>query len=420
MSILIKNVSLYGKISSIYIEENRIVELGSPRLEADIVIAGEGQAVLPGLINTHTHAAMTLFRGYADDMELFDWLSKKIWPLEVKLTKDDVYWGTRLACLEMIKSGTTCFNDMYWHMLSAARAVEDAGIRGVISGVVFDNFDPNKAEKEMTRSIQEISELKSTTSNRIIPSYGPHAVYTVSNDLLMSIAERAKKEGILLHIHLAETEKENADYQERYGKRPVILLDDLGFFGSNVVLAHGVWFTEEEIKILGNNNVKISHNPTSNMKLAVGNAIQYERMKSAGIIVSLGTDGCASNNNLDMFESMKIATLLQKFNTNNQTVMPADDVFKMATVNGAESLGLDAGAISEGALADILLIDLKHPSMVPNHDLVSNIVYSGTGSIVKTTICDGKVLMLDRVVEGEDDVIAKCQEHAERLVNQSK
>jgi 5-methylthioadenosine/S-adenosylhomocysteine deaminase len=417
MSILIKNIQLNGKETNIYIEDNRIIEIGGPAIEADIVISANTQAAIPGLINTHTHAAMTLFRGYADDMELFEWLSKKIWPLEAKLTPDDVYWGTRLACLEMIKSGTTCFNDMYWHMLSAAKAVDDSGIRGVISGVVFDNFDPKKGEAEYSRSTSEIYELNAKTSSRVMPAFGPHAVYTVSNELLMKIAEQARKENILIHMHLAETEKENQDYKERTGKRPVELLSELGFFGPDVIAAHSVWFNEKDIETLGKFDVKTSHNPISNMKMAIGKAIPYQALTSAGVTVSLGTDGCASNNNLDMFESMKIATLLQKFQTNDQIVMPTTEVFEMATINGAKTLRLDAGIIAEGKLADLLLIDVKHPAMIPNHDLISNLVYSANGSVVNTMICDGKIVMQDRKVEGELEVIEKCKEHATRLMS---
>jgi 5-methylthioadenosine/S-adenosylhomocysteine deaminase len=416
MSILIKNVLLNNHETNIYIEDNKIKEIGDTVFEAETVISGENQAAVPGLINSHTHAAMTLFRGYADDMDLFQWLSEKIWPLEAKLTSEDVYWGTRLACLEMIKSGTICFNDMYWHMTSAARAVDDAGIRGVISGVVFDNFKKEKGEAELKKSLRDIKELKETTSSRLIPSFGPHAIYTVSNELLHKIAEVAAKEDLLIHFHLAETDKENLDYIDRVGARPVEKLAELGFLGSNLIAAHGVWFSDTDIKLLGKHNVKVSHNPVSNMKLAIGGAIKYEALKSAGVTVSLGTDGCASNNNLDMFESMKIATLLQKYQTNNQTVLPANDAFNMATVNGASTFRLDNGVISEGKLADILLVDLKHPAMTPNHDLISNLVYSATGSVVKTTICDGKVLMLDRKVENDEEVLEKGKEHALNLI----
>jgi len=221
----------------------------------------------------------------------------------------------------------------------------------------------------------------------------------------------------MVHIHLAETEKENLDYIEREGSRPIKRLGELGVLGPNVIAAHSVWLNKQDIKILGKHDVKISHNPTSNMKLSIGKAISYEEMKKANLTVGLATDGCASNNNLDMFESMKIATLLQKFHTNEQTVMPAHEVFDMATINGARSLGLNAGEIAEGKLADILLIDLKHVSMVPNHDIISNLVYSANGSVVNTTICNGQILMIDRIVKDEFKVMETCQKHAANLVN---
>ncbi len=406
-----------GKKTNIYIEENRIQEIGGPSVEADTVISGWNQAAIPGLIYTHTHAAMTLFRGYADDVELFKWLSEKIWPLEAKLSKEDVYWGTRMACLEMIKTGTVCFNDMYWHMLEAARAVEDSGIRGVISGVIFDNFDVEKGEKELQNSIKDIWELQQKFGDRIIPALGPHAVYTVSNELLTKIAKHSREQDLLIHIHLAETEKENREYLRRTGKRPVVKLAEIGFLGPEVLAAHSVWFNKKDIQLLAKNDVKISHNPISNMKMAVGGAIQYEALKAAGLTISLGTDGCASNNNLDMFESMKVAALLQKYEMNDQTVLPSHDAFEMATINGAKALGLDSGVIEEGKLADILLVDLNQPAMTPNHDLISNLVYSANGSVVTTTICNGKVLMQDREVDGEAEVLAKCREHAANLVN---
>jgi 5-methylthioadenosine/S-adenosylhomocysteine deaminase len=238
----------------------------------------------------------------------------------------------------------------------------------------------------------------------------------VSNELLVKIAEKARDQELLIHIHLAETEKENMDYVEHNKKRPVEKLAELEFLGPNVLAAHSVWLNDKDIKTLAEHDVKISHNPISNMKLAVGSAIQYQMLKAAGLTISLGTDGCASNNNLDMFESMKIATILQKFQTNDQTIMPCHEAFALATINGAKALGLDAGVIDEGKLADIILVDLRQPAMTPNHDLISNLVYSANGSIVTTTICDGKVLMHDRKVDGEEEVIEQCQKHAAELI----
>lgn len=407
MSILIKNVFHKKETTNIYIEDNIIKEIDCKNIEADQIIDGKDKAVIPGLINTHTHAAMTLFRGYADDMELHEWLIKKIWPIEARLTEKEVYWGTKLACLEMIKSGTTCFNDMYFYGGSAAKAVEEMGIRGVISEVFFDMFDMDIREKGIKKTKKGIERLRQFKSGRIIPALGPHAIYTVSKEGLQLIKELANEENLMIHFHLGETRKENEDCYKQNGKRPVPYLEDIGFLGENLIAAHCSWMIINEIKTLAKNRVKISHNPVSNMKLATGGVMPYSEMKDNNLIISLGTDGCASNNNLDMFESMKFATLMQKSHRWDQTVMPAHEVYDMATINGAKALGLNAGVIEEEKLADILLIDLKKAEMTPNHDLISNLVYSANGSCVDTMICDGKILMENRKVEGEEELLEK-------------
>jgi 5-methylthioadenosine/S-adenosylhomocysteine deaminase len=419
MSILIKNIQLNGQVTNIYIENTRIQEIGKSRPEADRVIDGTDKVAIPGMVNAHTHAAMTLLRGYADDMKLFEWLNTKIWPLEAKLNADDVYWGSRLACLEMIKSGTTTFNDMYWHMEATARAVEDAGIRGVISGVVINQSDAEEGKKQLNENLDLIKNIQESSSNRVIPSLGPHAVYTVSLEMLAKIAELARDNELLIHFHLAETKDENDNFVEKNSKRPVEALEEIGFLGPNLVAAHGVWLNKKDIELLAKHDVKIVHNPISNMKMSVGSAINYQALKAAGITVAIGTDGCASNNNLDMYESMKVATLLQKFHTSDETVMPAMETYQMATINGAKALDLDAGIIEEGKLADLVLIDLTRPELVPTFDLISNLVYSANGSIVDSVICDGNLLMENRVVPGEEEIINKATEIAYNLVNRN-
>jgi 5-methylthioadenosine/S-adenosylhomocysteine deaminase len=416
MSVLIKDVLLYGKKTSIYVDGNRITEIGDVHEKAEHVIDGSKKTALPGLINTHTHAAMTLMRGYADDLPLQEWLEKHIWPLEARLTDDDVYWGSRLACLEMIKSGTTCFNDMYWHVEAACRAVDESGIRGFMSGVFIDLFDEDKARQQIRENEVLLDKLRGRFSDRVTLTLGPHAVYTVSPESLKWCAEYAREHGMLIHFHLSETEGEVSDCVKQHGRRPVEYLDELGFLGPNLVCAHSVWLDENEMRILADRGVKIAHCPTSNMKLAVGSALRYEDLKEAGVLVSLGTDGCASNNNLDMFESMKFAALLQKMQWNSQTSMPAKETLELATVNGATALGLDAGVIEEGRLADIILVDLERPELTPHHNLASDIVYSANGSCVDTVICNGVVLMEDGVVEGEQDVLDKAAEVAENLI----
>ncbi len=431
MSILIKNVLLDGKETGIYIEDNEIREIGAV-VEAEFVIDGKNKAAIPGLINTHTHAAMTLFRSYADDMELFKWLQTKIWPLEAKLTEDDVYWGTKLACLEMIKTGTVAFNDMYWHAKGSVRAVDEMGLRGILSGVFIDFFDMGKRDSEIElsdtfrcRSFESkalelnkklVKEIKNLENERIIPAIGPHAIYTVSKESLQWIKEFSDKENLLIHIHLSETENEVRDCEEKYGKRPVEFLEEIGFLGGNVVAAHCNWLSSEEIGILKKYNVKIAYNPVSNMKLASG-TMPYSDMKNSGLTISLGTDGCASNNNLDLFESMKFAALLQKLAGNDTTIMPAKEAFEIATIGGANALGLNSGVIEENRLADIILIDLKKPELTPNYNLISNLVYSAKGSCVDTVICDGRILMQNRIVKDEPEILENAERVAGDLIS---
>ncbi len=419
MSILIENVLHDGDRTNIYVEGNRITSVG-PRVEADQTIDGSNHAVLPGLVNTHTHAAMTLFRGYADDMLLQEWLRDKIRPLESKFVPEDIYWGTRLACLEMIRSGTTCFNDMYFYMDQQARAVEESGIRGVLSEGFVDFFQPDLSEELFKQSTDIIAKVQSMGCDRITPALGPHAIYTVTESSLRRFKEISDEEGLLIHFHLSETQEEVENCRKAHGKSPVGYLKDIGFLGSNLIAAHSVWLDESEIAMLADAHVKVSHNPVSNMKLAVGGALPYKEMRQAGINVSLGTDGTASNNNLDMFESMKFAALLQKFSTNDPTVLPAGEVLEMANAKGADALGIDAGAVKVGKLADLILVDLRSPAFNPNHDLTSNLVYSANGSCVDTVICDGKVLMRDGHVEGEEGVIEGAAGAARDLVRRGQ
>ena len=413
MSILIKNVLLDKKETNVYIEDNIIQEIGK-KTEADYVIDGKNKAVIPGMVNTHTHAAMCLFRGYADDMNLEEWLQTKIWPLELKLKPEDVYMGTKLACLEMIKTGTTTFNDMYFFMESAAKSIDEMGLRAFLSYGFIDLFNDEKREKEIKKTKETIRNIENMHSDRIKPSLGPHAVYTVSEEGLRWIKDYADEKNLLVHFHLAETKKENEDFVKKYSKKPIKYLEEIGFLDKKLIAAHCIWLNNDDINLLEKHNVKISYNPVSNMKLASG-VFNYQKMKK--LTVSLGTDGCASNNNLDMFEEMKIGSLLQKSYFNDETIMPAKEIFSIATENGAKALGLNAGKIEEGKLADVLLIDLKKPELTPNHDLISDLVYSANGSAVDTTICNGKILMKNRRVKNEEEILEKVKKVALDLIS---
>jgi 5-methylthioadenosine/S-adenosylhomocysteine deaminase len=419
MSILIKNIIHDKEETNVYIEGNLIADIGTSSPEADYKIDGKNKAIIPGFINTHTHASMTLLRGYADDMELHEWLEKKIWPVEANLEADDIYWGTKLACLEMIKSGTTCFNDMYYQGQVAVKAVEEMGIRAAISEVYFDLFNPDLGEKNAKTTLEGIQKLKEIKCERIMPAVGPHAIYTVSGERLSWLKELADKEDLLIHFHLCETKKEIEDFREKNGKKPVPYLEEIGFLDEKLIAVHCVWLDKEDIAILAKHNVKISHNPISNMKLAVGGTLPYNEMKKANLVVSLGTDGAASNNNLDMFDSMKFAAIAQKYNTSDPTIMPANEIFNIATKNGAMALRLNAGEVLEGKLADVILIDLKRADLSPNHDLISSLVYSSNGSCVDTVICDGKILMQGREVQGEEEILEEAQKIAFNLVKRT-
>lgn len=415
MSIVIEDVLLDSRRQSILIEGNRIASLG-PQDGADIVIDGRGKAAIPGLINTHTHAAMSLFRGYADDMPLHDWLEQKIWPLEQNLEPKHICAGTRLACLEMIKSGTTCFNDMYFMMKEAAKATEEMGLRAVLSEGFVDLMNPDYGREEFKKSIRLVEFLRSMENERITPALGPHAIYTVSPENLQVVSEYAEKEDLLIHIHLSETEEEVNSCIELHGKRPAEYLRDIGFLSHRIIAAHSVWLDKNEIQILKKYEVKVSHNPVSNMKLAVGKAMPYPEMRKAGILVTLGTDGSASNNTLDMLETMKFASLYQKAYTGDPTALPAGEAVTLATENGATALGIDAGRIAPGKLADIALIDLGMPQLSPCHSLVSDLVYSASGHCVDTVICDGEILMQDREVRGEDAILEEAKDAAADIV----
>jgi len=426
MSLLIKNIILEGKKKDIFIEEDKIKKIGKNlNLKAKEKIDGKGEkAVLPGLINCHCHAAMTLFRGYADDLPLKDWLEKKIWPLEAKLTEDDVYWGTKLACLEMIKTGTTCFNDMYWFEEVAIEAVKEMGLRAVIGLVLLDllpmgsKSQVERLYKKLKTNLQILKKMpwhKNYDGLLISLAISPHSIYTVSKENLIWAKNFAAKNNLLLHIHLSETEKEVKDCLKKYKLRPVEYLDKIGFLGENVILAHSIWLNDKEIEILNKRRCHLVYNPCSNMKLASG-IFPYLEVKKAKINICLGTDGPASNNNLDLFEEMKFASLLQKIKERNSTVAPANEILEIATKNGAKALKINSGQIKEGKLADLLLVDLNQIYFQPGHNFISDLIYSANGNCVSDLICDGKILMRDRIIEGEKEILKKATSIAKKLI----
>lgn len=426
-NILIKNATIVAeevKKGSLLIQNDKIVEV-SDKIDsrnAETVIEAEGKILIPGLVNTHTHSPMVLMRGLADDIPLDTWLNDHIWPVEANLNKDHCYAGALLACAEMIKSGTTCFNDMYFFMDHVAKAVDEAGIRGVLSHGMIDFGDEEKRKEEFKETRRIIKKCHDTADGRIKVAYGPHSPYTCSKELLLQVIKEAEKFGVRIHIHVSETQKEISDVKEAQGKRPFEYLNEIGFLNGQVTAAHAVWLSENEINIIKERDVKISHNPASNMKLSSGIS-PVAKLQNKGVCMSLGTDGAASNNNMDMLEDMKIATLLQKVHTMDPTVLNAEDTFKMATINGATALGLEneIGTITEGKKADIILLNMKAPKLTPIRNPVSHLVYSASGCDVETVICNGKVLMQNRelLTLDENEVLKMAENASEDLISKS-
>ena len=388
-SLLIKDVRLDDRITDILIADGRFKSLEAPAgTVADKVIDASGMAILPPFYNTHTHAAMTLLRGYADDMPLHKWLQEYIWPFEDKLTPQDIREGSRLAVREMIKTGTVFFSDMYFDIEETVDVVRESGMRAAI-GVTFVE---SHSKSQQAEKLELLKHWTDPTGGRITLTVAPHAVYTVGPDLLVRCADTARSLGLKLHIHLCETRKEVDDCLAEHGMTPVRYLDSLGFLGPDVIAAHVVHVDPEEAAILAERGVTISHCPCSNLKLASG-FFPYKLLKEAGCRITLGTDGASSNNNLDMREEMKFAAMVSKACSGNPEVMPAAEAMDMACRQGAEAFGINAGVIAEGKLADAILVDLSDVRMQPCHHLLSNWVYAAGSSCIDTVICDGNILM---------------------------
>jgi len=405
VSILSGNSLLGGR--DIKIDGNRIASIGaglSPD-RGEEILEGRGKLAIPGLVNSHTHLAMTLFRGYADDMELLPWLRERIWPLESRLSAQDVRVGALLGCLEQIRSGITCFCDMYFFPDETAQAAREMGLRAIVGAGILDAVPSLLPEAEPFLRRWKGDEL-------ITPAIGPHAVQTCSEETLLRCKELAERFGTMIHIHLAETRKEVEDFCASGNAHPVRYLDRLGILGPSLVAAHCIWISGEEVSMLGKRGVNVVHCPVSNHKLASGFA-PVEEMLGAKVNVILGTDGASSNNSLNLFQEMKVAAITEKCVRARADALPAWRVWQMATRNAYRAFRLPVG-LYEGALADLALIDLQRPWFYPRTSMVSHLVYSMTGG-VDTTIVNGKVLMRDGVIPGEAAILERAQECFERL-----
>ncbi len=426
--ILIKNPEVFGsdgivRQADIAIDGVKIVYVGNVPSEwkADRIIEGNGKFAIPGFVNTHTHAAMTLFRSYADDMCLMDWLENKIWPAEANLTGDDVYWGTQLAIAEMLRTGTTTFADMYFFMDDVAQAVEASGIRAVLSRGLI-GVTPDGA-KSLAENEDFFHKWHNQADGRITVMLGPHAPYTCPPEYLTKVVDVAVRLGAELHIHLAETKNEVDDCFRLHGKSPIKLMEDLGVLQCGVLAAHCVHVDAEDIEIMQKHNVRVAHNPGSNMKLASGVA-PVVSLLNAGICVGLGTDGAASNNNLDMLEELRLTTLLQKVHTMNPEALPAKQAVLLGTGNGAKALGLDktTGVLAPGYHADITLLETHAPHWFPKHDRISLLAYAANAGDVHTVMVDGRILVDNHQLTtiDEEKMMAEVQARGMRLVAKLK
>lgn len=391
-------------------------ELPQDYEEANVIDA-EGKIAVPGMVNTHTHAAMTLLRSYADDMVLMDWLQNKIWPAEDGLTDDDIYWGTMLSIAEMLKSGTTCFADMYFAMDRVSDAVAKTGIRAVLSRGLTGFSDENYAKLEENAALYK--ERHNSADGRIHIMLGPHAPYTCSVEYLKKVIAKAKQLGCEIHMHLSETKGEVEDCIKEHGISPIKLMDSLGMFECGTLAAHCVHVDEDDLAIMAAKNVRVAHNPQSNLKLASGIA-PVPAMLKHGITVGLGTDGTSSNNNLDMLEECRLAAMLHKNMSGNPEILPAQQALAMATSEGAKALGFkNTGKIEVGQKADIVLYSMDKPYWHPRHDRTSLFVYAANAADADTVFINGKLLMQngEMLYMDLEKIYAEADMRARRLTN---
>ena len=404
---------LDGESVGLRCEDGLIAAIGPEvaPLPGDETIDAGGAPLAPALVNGHTHAAMTLFRGFGGDLPLMRWLREVVWPVEAKLEAEDVYWGTRLACLEMIRTGTARFWDMYWQPQATARAVADAGLRATIGGPLFD---AEGRTEEMRASALHDLEALAACGPAIDLALAPHSIYMVSEGLLRWTAEQATERGVAIQIHHSETEHEVGDCLAAHGVRPAAYLDRLGLLGERTVLAHGVWLDEAELALVAERGSTLVTNPVANLKLAVGGVFPYPAARAAGAAVGLGTDGAGSNDSLDLFADLKTFALIQRHAAGDPTVLPATEAWSIATGGRAPLLGGGQGSLSPGAPADFLLLRGESPELGLG-ELASDLVYSASGSVVDTTVVGGRMLMRGGVVEDAAEIVARAAERARRL-----
>ena len=417
MTTLIKNVSHKGVLVDILIEGNKFKKICQNIEEkADKIIDGTGKAIMPAFYNCHTHSPMTLLKGLTDEKELMEWLKQDIFPREAKMTEDDIYIASKFAFLEMIKGGTVFCNDMYQFSFKTMEALDQMGIRGVISIPEMDLLDNDEIREKKKKKVLDFIELENINPDRIIKSISCHSVYTLSKEFLQFCSDLAKKHDMYLHIHACETKVEVENCQKEHGCSPIEYLEKFGLLTEKTLLAHCVHLTDNDIELIKKYKCKIGHCPISNYKLKSG-MMRFNDLLQKGVHITLGTDGSASNNSLSMLQEMKVCALNAKMQSNHADAGHVNDILKVATENGAKAFGIDAGVIEEGKLADFILLDLNNYLLLPNYNLVSNLVYSAQNDCITDVFCDGKQIMCDRKVEDEKKICDDFKKLSEKFKN---
>ena len=418
--VLLRNIILNGQVSDVLVTDGIISKIApSDSLcccdDGAEVMDCEGKTALPGFVNMHTHAGMAMMRGVGEDIGFHEWLDR-IWEIEKNIDEEYVYHATKVACLEMIKTGTTTFNDQYWYMPMAYKAASEMGLRSVLSYVICDRNDPQESERQKVQC-QEMFEASKAWGDTATFVLSVHAIYSVRESMILWARDFARSNGLRLHIHLSETEKEVEDCKATHGgMSPVEYLDSLGVLGPDVIAAHTLWLSDKDVEILGKRGVTCVHNVNSNLKLASGYRFRYNELRDAGANVCLGTDGCGSSNNLDMLETMKTSAMIQKAWREDSSAMPINELLAMATVNPAKALGLNLGKLEEGALADIIIIDTDSYHFMSPGNFEANLIYSAHSDCVDSVICNGRFVMKNRVVPGEKEILAQAKKYLNKIL----
>ena len=414
---LIKNVVLDNNKVDVLIEGNKFKKIAQ-KIEdkADKEIEANGKAILPAFYNCHTHISMTLLKGLTDEKELMDWLQQDIWPREAKMKPEDIYTASRFAILEMIKGGTVFCNDMYFFAEETMKAMDEMGVRGFVCKPELCITYTKEELEEKKQKVLDFLEYKNPNEQRIIKGIACHSVYTLSPEFLQFYSDLAKKHNMYLHIHACETKKEVDECNEKHGCSPIKYLEKFGLLTEKTMLAHCVHVTDEDIELIKKYNCRIAHCPISNMKLKSGQ-MPYQKLLDNNVHITLATDGSASNNSLSMIQEMKVCALSAKIQAQSSKAGSVDSIFKTATLNGAKAFGIDAGIIEEGKIADFILVDLNHYLLLPNYNLISNMIYSAQNDCVTDVFCDGVQIMKDRKVKNEEKICEDFRKLSEKFRN---